>query len=56
MRHLPQLALDLVALGGLAAVVYGVALIYAPAAWILGGLVAAATAAGLSRRGNQVRR
>jgi len=49
MKHLPQLVLDLVALGGLAGMVYGVALIYPPAAWILGGLLATAGAAGVSR-------
>lgn len=49
MRHLPQLLLDVVALAGLAALVTGVAMIYRPAAWILGGALAFLGAAALSR-------
>lgn len=57
MRHLPQLVLDVVALAGIGAVVYGVALIYQPAAWILGGLVAFLGAAAITvARGNAPRR
>lgn len=48
VRHLPQLLLDAVALAGLGAVVFGVAQIYQPAAWILGGLLASVGAAALS--------
>ena len=38
------LALDVVFVAGVAALVYGVAQVYQPAAWILGGLVTAAAA------------
>lgn len=48
IRYLPQLALDAIALVGVAAAVRGVDLIYRPAAWILGGLLAFIGAAALS--------
>lgn len=38
------LAVDLVGVAGVASAVHGVALIYQPAAWILAGLAAVATA------------
>lgn len=38
-EDLPSWLLDLIALLAIAAVLHGVALIYVPAAWILGGLV-----------------
>lgn len=44
-RAIPPLLRDLVALAGAGSVVYGVALMFEPAAWIVGGLILVAGAA-----------
>lgn len=44
-RDWQSYALDLVAVGGISSIVYGVHLIYTPAAYIVGGLLAAGLAA-----------
>jgi hypothetical protein len=47
--HLPDLS-DLLGLGGASALLHGIARVYAPAAWIVGGLLALAAALLLARR------
>ncbi len=53
MRVLGQLTLDLVGIAGLGSVVYGVSLIYVPAAWIAGGLFVFLGIAAITRKANR---
>ncbi|ODT22233.1 MAG: hypothetical protein ABS35_15395 [Kaistia sp. SCN 65-12] len=49
-RATPALARDCVGIVGAASVVFGIAMIYQPAAFIVGGLMAMAAAFALARR------
>lgn len=49
MRFLAELLVDVAALGGAASFVYGVHLVYPPAAFIVGGLVVSSLAIFVAR-------
>lgn len=51
MARIGVIARDVAGLLGLACIVAGVAQVFAPAAWIVGGMIAVAISAVLARRG-----
>jgi hypothetical protein len=49
--ELPSLAIDVIGIAGAAAIVRGAALIYSPAAWIIGGAMAVTACHLIARNG-----